>query len=318
MIELFCQITKQLWRIKLNGHFEDEEFETENIRDYLYRPFEIKNIYYKSNLLGRSRESIMKHFFKPNIGLIISKQFGGHKHFICFITNSINDKSSQPFAPYYNHPLYLYPEAGEQTEMFAAENRTPNLNMEIVGQIADKLKLEFEAEKTVSSHQLSVISKKFAPIDILDYIYAVLHSPSYREKYKEFLKIDFPRVPFPKDAATFWKLVNLGGELRQIHLLESAKVEEYTTQYPIGGDNIVGKTRFDNGKVWINETQYFDNVPEIAWNFYIGGYQPAQKWLKDRKDRTLGYEDIFHYQKIIAALSATDALMREIDEIGIE
>ena len=175
----------------------------------------------------------------------------------------------------------------------------------------------------------------FAPIDILDYIYAVLHSPTYREKYKEFLKIDFPRVPYPKDAATFWQLVKLGGEIRQIHLLESLPkafgIEKYITQYPIDGENIVTKLKFINspplegcpqdgavGKVFINDTQYFDNVPEIAWNFYIGGYQPAQKWLKDRKGRALDFEDILHYQKIIVALSETDRLMKEIDKIEIE
>lgn len=168
----------------------------------------------------------------------------------------------------------------------------------------------------------------FTPIDVLDYIYAVLHSPSYREKYKEFLKIDFPRVPYPKDQESFWKLVELGGEIRQIHLLESPIVEKYITQYPVDGDNIVSKPRFENspppegwlkagvvGKVYINETQYFDNVPQVAWEFYIGGYQPAQKWLKDRKDRTLDFEDILHYQKIIVALTETDKLMKEIDEV---
>ena len=218
--------------------------------------------------------------------------------------------------------------------------------------------------------------KEFSPIDISDYIYAVLHSPTYREKYKEFLKIDFPRVPYPKDVKIFWKLVKLGGEIRQIHLLESPIVEEYITQYPVDGDNMVGKIKFvtnDNsgnektsnykkesydtshvvstnnqdtvsfpqphlgnndsqqfheprvkyhrtikGKVYINETQYFDNVPQIAWEFYIGGYQPAQKWLKDRKGRSLEFDDILHYQKIIVALSETDRLMKEIDKIEIE
>jgi predicted helicase len=158
-----------------------------------------------------------------------------------------------------------------------------------------------------------------------------LHSPTYREKYKEFLKIDFPRIPYPKNAKIFWQLVKLGGEIRQIHLLESPTVEKYITQYPIDGDNVVIKPRFINspplegcpqdgevGKVYINDTQYFDNVPEIAWNFYIGGYQPAQKWLKDRKDRKLEFEDILHYQKIIVALSETDRLMKEIDKIEIE
>jgi predicted helicase len=163
----------------------------------------------------------------------------------------------------------------------------------------------------------------FAPIDLLDYIYAVLHSPTYREKYKEFLKIDFPRIPYPKSQITFWQLVKLGGEIRQIHLLESPTVERFITQYPMDGDNVVIKPRFistllnDHGKVFINDAQYFENVPEMAWNFYIGGYQPAQKWLKDRKGRNLEFEDIRHYQKIIVALSETDRLMKEIDKIEI-
>lgn len=158
----------------------------------------------------------------------------------------------------------------------------------------------------------------FAPIDVLDYIYAVLHSPTYREKYKEFLKIDFPRVPYPKDVETFWQLVKLGGEIRQIHLLESDIVEDYITEYPIVGSDVVDKPKYDNEKVYINESQYFDKVPQVAWEFYIGGYQPAQKWLKDRKGMTLSFDDILHYQKIIVALSETARLMQEIDLIGVE
>ena len=124
-------------------------------------------------------------------------------------------------------------------------------------------------------------------------------------------------MPYPKEAATFWALVALGGELRQIHLLESPKVEKYLTQYPEDGDNIVRKLKYENGNVYINETQYFANVPPVAWEFYIGGYQPAQKWLKDRKGRELGFEDILHYQKIIVALVETDRLMREVDNLGV-
>ena len=180
--------------------------------------------------------------------------------------------------------------------------------------------------------------KSFAPIDLLDYIYAVLHSPTYRETYKEFLKIDFPRVPYPSNVSAFWQLVKLGGQLRQTHLLESVspspiapltKGEGETISYPIGGNNIVDKLRFESpssqpssasgrgslGRVYINATQYFDNVPHIAWGFYIGGYQPAQKWLKDRKGRTLNVEDITHYQKIVNALIQTDLLMLEIDAV---
>jgi predicted helicase len=154
----------------------------------------------------------------------------------------------------------------------------------------------------------------FAPMDILDYIYAVLHPPTYREKSKEFLKIDFPRVPYPKDKNTFWQLVKLVGDIRQIHLLESPTVEKYITQYPIDGDNVVIKPKHENGKVYINDTQYFDNVPQIAWEFYIGGYQPAQKWLKDRKERILEFDDILNYQKIIVALAETDRIMHQINK----
>ena len=124
-------------------------------------------------------------------------------------------------------------------------------------------------------------------------------------------------MPFPKEKDTFWTLVKLGGEIRQIHLLESPTVEKYITQYPEDGNNIVVKPKYENGKVFINDTQYFDNVPQIAWDFFIGGYQPAQKWLKDRKERKLEFDDILHYQKIIVALSETDRLMKEIDKIEI-
>jgi hypothetical protein len=219
--------------------------------------------------------------------------------------------------------LYLYHETSTQQIIGKTTVRKPNLNMEVVNQIAVNLGLTFVPEPFDFAQ--GDIRATFAPIDILDYIYAVLHSPTYREKYKEFLKIDFPRVPYPKDTDMFWKLVKLGGEIRQIHLLESPVVENYITQYPVDGNNIVSKPRFDSaqrddkkGKVYINDTQYFDNVPELAWNFYIGGYQPAQKWLKDRKDRKLEFDDILHYQKIIVALSETDRLMKEIDNIRIE
>lgn len=275
-----------------------------------YRPFDYRWTYYTGKSKGfhsYPRNEVMQHFLKgENLGLIVSKQFGGGSHFICFLTNLINEKSSQPFAPFYNHPLYLYPKNNEQQSLDDSGGRIPNLNPEIVKQISDGLGLTFTNEK-------EEIPNTFAPIDLLDYIYAVLHSPTYREKYKEFLKIDFPRVPAPLDHEMFWKLVKLGGEIRQIHLLESPTVEKYITGYPEDGDNIITKPTFKNGHIYINNTQYFSNVPEVAWNFYIGGYQPAQKWLKDRKDRELSYEDILHYQKIIVALSETDRIMKEID-----
>ena len=139
--------------------------------------------------------------------------------------------------------------------------------------------------------------------------------PAYRQRYKEFLKIDFPRVPYPTDKNQFRKLVALGSELRTLHLLESPTLNTLITGYPQTGDNTITDAKNRLGKIHINQTQYFTDIPGIAWNFHIGGYQPAQKWLKDRKNRTLNHNDITHYQKIIVALTETDRLMGKIDTV---
>lgn len=285
------------------------------IQKIAYRLFDDRYIYYHSSMVDWGREKFMYHFInKDNVGIDLCRQLVTDEYSHIFVTNKIVDDSfvsNKSRERGYVFPLYLYPDNPEQQIIIQTAERIPNLNTEIIKQIAEKLGLTFTNEKETTENT-------FAPIDILDYIYAVLHSLTYREKYKEFLKIDFPRVPYPKDQNTFWQLVKLGGEIRQIHLLESSTVEKYITQYPMDGDNIVTKPKYQDGKVYINNTQYFNFVPEIAWNFYIGGYQPAQKWLKDRKDRKLEIEDIFHYQKIIVALMETDKLMKEIDKIAIE
>ena len=257
-------------------------------------------------------------------------------------------KTGESTTQSYNFPLYVYQ---EPTELDPRE-RIPNFNPEIIKEIAAKLGLEFVAEKEPegnvclanSSEVRDEYKTSFAPIDLLDYIYAVLHSPNYRETYKEFLKIDFPRVPFPKPE-TFWQLVQLGSEIRQLHLLEGISNKDLTTKFSGKGENVVEKPVFVasrasatgpepngepmpsgpealeglevTGSVYINATQYFENIPESAWNFYIGGYQPAQKWLKDRKGRTLDFEDVLHYQKMIFAMHHTERLMGEIDEVGV-
>ena len=283
-----------------------------------YRPFDIRWTFYTGKSKGfhcYPRTEVMQHFAKGNVGIVYKLGNAEENSASAMVSKNIIDfrSWSRPGMQGgdYIAPLYLYPETNAQQIIGQTAERTPNLNTDIIKQIAEKLGLTFTNEK-------ETIEKTFAPINILDYIYAVLHSPTYREKYKEFLKIDFPRVPYPKDQNTFWQLVKLGEEIRQIHLLESPTVEKYITQYPIDGDNIVTKPKYQDGKVYINNTQYFNFVPEIAYNFYIGGYQPAQKWLKDRKDRKLEIEDIFHYQKIIVALMETDKLMKEIDKIAIE
>ncbi len=306
-------------RIPKEGRIEDlKTAKAKGVMKINFRPFDVKFMYkFEKNehWINSPRTDIMQHFINAeNVGLVVSRQCADDwKYILC--TKDANDfnltGTAGRYGSGYTFPLYLYPETNGQQTIGQSTERTPNLNTEIVKQIAEQLGLTFTNEKEKTDGT-------FAPIDILDYIYAVLHSPTYREKYKEFLKIDFPRVPYPKDKDTFWQLVKLGGQIREIHLLESPTVEKYKTQYPIDGDNVVVKSKYENGKVYINDTQYFDNVPQIAWEFYIGGYQPAQKWLKDRKERTLEFDDILHYQKIIVALTETNRLMNEINKIVIE
>ncbi|MCG9910053.1 MAG: N-6 DNA methylase [Flavobacteriales bacterium] len=298
---------------KLTKVIKGKQHSENHLKPIQYRPFDNRWIYYDPKIISRPASKAMKHLvFDNNLSLSLKRQ-SKFDFSYSFIHRSICESClfESAYANNTEFPLYLYPETDGQQTIEQSTERQPNLNTEIVKQITAKLGLTFTNEKETDKGT-------FAPIDLLDYIYAVLHSPTYREKYKEFLKIDFPRVPYPKDKETFWKLVKLGGEIRQIHLLESPRVEQYITKYPISGDNEVTKPVYIENKVYINDTQYFDNVPPTAWNFYIGGYQPAQKWLKDRKGRVLDFEDILHYQKIIVALSETDRLMKEIDKINIE
>jgi len=286
---------------KITSKIINRSCNKELIRNYCYKPFDIKIIYYDEYLISRAGFKVNRNAIKDNYLFLTTSKNRQLSLSYLFISKNLTDRHFLDSAAdsMSTFPLYIYPEINTQQNFEQTIERLPNLNSLIIKQISDKLDLTFTNEKETNKNT-------FAPIDILDYIYAVLHSPSYREKYKEFLKIDFPRVPYPKDKETFWQLVKLGGEIRQIHLLESPVVDNYITQYPEDGNNLVVKPKYQDGKVYINDTQYFDNVPEVAWNFYIGGYQPAQKWLKDRKDRKLEFDDILHYQKIIVALSETD------------
>jgi predicted helicase len=312
----------------------------ENFKIQNYRCFDKRYIYYDNNFVARLNTKVLGHLRYKNISIISTRQLADDNFNHIFVSDIISDQcfiSNKTKEGCQVFPLYLYPETSNQqttTSSSSVQERIPNLNTEIVNKIVEQLGLPFVPEKNMAVTEPIEV----APIDILDYIYAVLHSPTYREKYKEFLKIDFPRVPYPKDTTTFWQLVNLGSQIRQIHLLESPVVENYITKYPVDGDNVVRKISFmpyvygetlpneDGelnypdylGAVMINDTQHFADVPTSTWEFYIGGYQPAQKWLKDRKDRKLEFEDILHYQKIIVALTETGRLMKEIDKIEIE
>ncbi|MDP2691083.1 MAG: type ISP restriction/modification enzyme, partial [bacterium] len=257
-----------------------------------YRPFDMRFTSYSGKsggFMGRSRANVMGSLLgiKDNYALIFTRQFGGGKHFIIFCSDKITEMASQPFASYLIAPLKILEKDG---------TISINLCKEIVEEFA------------------AIIGNN-SPEDIFNYVYGSLHSLSYTEKYREFLKIDFPRVSYPKDKKQFDALVALGQELRELHLLKSSVLNKFITTYPEDGDNLIEKISYKDEKVFINSKQYFGNVPEIAWNFYIGGYQPAQKWLKDRKGRTLSNEEIEHYQKMIVALVETERIMKEIDEV---
>ena len=260
-----------------------------------YRPFDKRFTFYSGvtkGILAYPRGDVMCHMVRGNnLAILVTKRvtsFTSWHH--AFLSDSIAERCSvslQTGEVGNVFPLYIYSDDG---------TKTPNLDTAIVQKIHE-------------------IVGEVSPEDILDYIYAVLHSPTYRETYKEFLKIDFPRIPYPTDATTFKKLVALGGELRALHLMQSPLLDSLITSYPVAGENAVEKIVYKDGKVFINDTQYFGEVPALAWTFYIGGYQPAQKWLKDRKSRTLTAEDIEHYQKIVVALVETDRLMQEVDRV---
>lgn len=277
------------------------------IKNILYRPFDREFVYYDSQKLARARESFMKNFMElDNLGFCLVRINSRDEGCTVFITNTITDKtilSSKDNANVF--PLYLYSE-----DDALGETRKPNLDEKIWKKIDECIQIPGQAGNDIHAT---------TPEQIFDYIYGVLHTPSYREKYKEFLKVDFPRIPYPENAEKFNQVVALGGKLRKLHLME--EIPQCQTSFDVAGDNTVSELRYEpadaskqiKGRVFINKTQYFDNVPELAWNFYIGGYQPAQKWLKDRKGRELSFDDISHYRKIIAILIETARLMDQLE-----
>jgi predicted helicase len=269
------------------------------------------------------REEVMKQMLYPNFALCAVRVGRDQQAHNYFITNLITDKSVTSSLDNANvFPLFSY----QENPLHDSIDVIPNLDNKTLTEFAKSIHLVYKPELDVINNAIDITGEptEVRPVDFFDYIYAVLYSPAYRDKYKDFLKVDFPRIPYPTGQSSFWLLARLGRQLRKIHLLESEKVEGDIASYPMSGDNILRKPSFmidqknHTGRVWLNETQYFDYVSEVAWNFSIGGYQPAQKWLKDRVGRTLSYDDILHYQKIIVALSETDRIMKEIEKIPLE
>jgi len=284
----------------------------------LYRPFDIRHIFYHKAVIDRPRSEVMRHIsVGENRGLVVDRTTSVDVSFTHVLATSfpidvrvLPDYGGAP----YIFPLYLYPVEGEM--QFDGEHRRANLNPEFIKDISGKLGLTFIEDGKGDLEQT------FGPEDIFNYAYAVFHSPTYRTRYAEFLKIDFPRLPLTSNKELFKALAEKGAELVSLHLMESPALNNLITDYlitdyPVTGSNEVEKVNYDdnNQRVYINKTQYFEGVPTEVWEFHIGGYQVCQKWLKDRKGRILAYDDLTHYQKVIVSLKETTRLMEEVNDL---
>ncbi len=293
---------------KFKGKIKVAKFSDELIREIQYRPFDNRWIYYDPKIISRPGYDTMCHFAnRDNIGLMTSRTIPPmHDFDRVFVTPHIADIHAASDQTYV-FPLWFYDTKRKEVR--------PNFKDGVAEAFAAKIGMKFIAEEKRGENTIS-------PGQIFNYIYATLHSPEYRRKFAELLKIDFPRIPYPRDAAYFRRLSAIGGELRETHLLRSGGIQNAQFNFPEAGTNEITKPRFaddkDNsamGKVFINGGQYFGGVLREAWDFCIGGYYPAQKWLKDRRGRKLENADIRHYCRILAALARTAELMREIDGV---
>ncbi len=293
------------WKVDFaQKDIHDSGLKKENLSPILYRPFDIRYTYYTGKSRGfhcMPRGEVMQHLLQKNISLCVGRQggaVGSGNYDIVFIAENIVDLNLYRRGGELVFPLYIYPDT-DRVDLFSeheSKDKKPNIKLELFEELIKSL------------------SAKLTPEDIFYYIYAVLFSNIYRSKYAEFLKMDFPRVPFTKDYELFIKLGEFGKQLADLHLLKSTSLETTTSKFPNSGDNKVIKLIYKDEKVWINEEQFFDGIDEQVWNYQIGGYKVCEKWLKDRKERTLTLEEIKTYCQIVTAISKTIELQSEIDE----
>ena len=308
---------------------EDDQWDERNA-PVLYRPFDIREMYYVPWMVDWPRTEAMPHLLAgENVGLITTRQTKDEWGALA-TSNIIAHKTCSAYDINSLFPLYLYPGVGKADGALfsrwakAKDGRTPNLDTVFVEQIATATELRFVSDGRGD------LRHSFGPEDVLAWIYAVFHSPVYRGGYEAQLKRDFPRVPPPGSAELFRKQAEVGHELLALHVLAPHKFDEFITTYTGPRNPEVGRVGWSDDTVWLDAVKTsaregqrstkpgtigFHGVPEEVWDFYIGGYQVCYKWLKDRKGRTLSDEDIAHYQKIVVALKETIRIMAEIDEV---
>lgn len=326
---------------------QNEEWQ-EFFSQCLYRPFDLRPIYYHADVIELPRPEVMRHMLAgENLGISMTRavEIGRpFEHVFCtrwliqHHTVSLKEVN-------YLLPLYLYPT--EKDKQAGETRRRANLNPDFLAELSERLGLEFVPDGRGD------LKGTFGPEDVFHYIYAVLHSPTYRKRYKEFLKIDFPRIPLTSNLELFRQLCQRGADLVALHLLERDyeaaswnldkskpnPFDNIKVRYPVPGEDVVEKgypkyfapgekapgsdEPLKEGRVYISaekpkkgkKGQYFEGVPPEVWEFHVGGYQVCHKWLKDRRGRKLSYDDKEHYKKIVMALGETIRLMGEIDEI---
>ncbi|HEY1348260.1 MAG TPA: type ISP restriction/modification enzyme [Ktedonobacteraceae bacterium] len=293
-------------------------FDAKNIRPFLYRPFDQRMLYYAPGLTSRPAWAVMSHMISgKNIGLIATRQtrdrwgvlatrgICGHKSLAAYDINSL-------------FPLYLYPENKEkglfENDALSLDVRYPNLSPAFVAAVSNKLKMPFVKADSGD------LQYTFGPEDVFYYMYAIFHSSTYQQRYAEFLSIDFPRLPLTSNTDLFRTLRNLGNRLSTFHLME--KTINAGLQFPISGTNMIEKIEYtcnankpNQGRIWINKEQYFEGMLPEVWEFYVGGYQVCQRWLKDREGRLFTHKDFQDYQRIVSALTETIDLAKQINEV---
>lgn len=313
---------------KLRSAIEDVNSNEVYISKIQYRPFDYRYLPItsrSSGLLGRPRFKTMVHFLAgPNIGLICNRQAIGNDFSYIGISDCVTAHGTFYLGNRgqdYILPLYQYADTDpNQLSDANTPNRVPNLNGEIIGKFEDALGLSFVPERAEEG-------KEFNPYHVLYYIFAVLHCPQYRKKHKDVLMIDFPRVPFPSDTKSFFLLCDFGKRLSDTYLMKRRTSTTYGV-YPSTGSNIVENKIVKKDlevydeenqlcRIWISDNQYFEQIPLNLWNFTIGGYQPAQKWLKDRYGYTLTVNEIRYYQNLLATLDDICQTMEEIAQSGL-
>lgn len=325
----------QSWKINEQREKLRKDLEwKDSITQIHYRPFDVRWILYHDDMIERSRREVMVQLLKENIALTIGRQssvIGSEKYDIVFITDKIVDLNLFRRGGELVFPLYIYRNSSEKkkarfTQFFMFEpdeeyvNIVPNISKDLISFLSATFRKPFygplylvqkeeEGEKVNPKKNDGFDSK-----NIFYYIYAILFSNKYRTKYAEFLKIDFPRIPFTSNYKLFIKLSKLGELLADLHLLKSKELDKQNTRLPTEGSNKVEKIEYENEKIWINKEQFIDGITEEVWLYQIGGYQVCEKWLKDRKGRIIQKEEILTYFKIVTALSKTIELQKEIDK----